>query len=124
MAKGKTKNAFYIADEIGPLIDKIGAEFVDLLLFDGASNVQKAGRLLSIKYPRITTRHGAEHVIALHLGDIAKSFHVKLLIRVYRRVYHWFGGSVHLLYAVLQRTTAASNQYSGVALAIILARDI
>jgi hypothetical protein len=38
---------------------------VDLLLFDGASNVQNATKLVSITDPRITVVHGAEHVVSL-----------------------------------------------------------
>jgi hypothetical protein len=38
---------------------------VDLLLFDGASNVQNAAKLASITYPCITVVHGAEHVVSL-----------------------------------------------------------
>ncbi len=42
----------------------------DLLLFDGASNVQNAAKLVSITYPRITVVHGAEHVVSLFFKDI------------------------------------------------------
>jgi hypothetical protein len=45
-------------------------EVVDLLLFDGASNVQNATKLASITYPRITVVHGAEHVVSLFFKDI------------------------------------------------------
>jgi hypothetical protein len=43
---------------------------VDLVLFDGASNVQNAGKLVSITYPRMTVVHGAEHVVSLFFKDI------------------------------------------------------
>jgi hypothetical protein len=43
---------------------------VDLLLFDCASDVQNAGKLASITYPRITVVHGAEHVVSLFFKDI------------------------------------------------------
>ena len=45
---------------------------VDLFYFDGASNVQKAGRLLSVKYPRAVCLHGSEHVVSLFFSDFAK----------------------------------------------------
>ena len=38
---------------------------VDLVLFDGASNVQKVGRILAINHLQITVVHGAEHVMSL-----------------------------------------------------------
>jgi hypothetical protein len=43
---------------------------VDLVLFDGASNVQNATKLVSITYPHITVVHGAEHVVSLFFKDI------------------------------------------------------
>ncbi len=43
---------------------------VDLLLFDVASNVQNAGKLVSIIYSRITIVRGADHVVSLFFKDI------------------------------------------------------
>jgi hypothetical protein len=40
---------------------------VDLLLFDGDSNVQNTAKLASITYPRSTVVHDAEHVVSLFL---------------------------------------------------------
>jgi hypothetical protein len=41
-----------------------------VLLFDGASNVQNAAKLVSITYTRITVVHGAEHAVSLFFNDI------------------------------------------------------
>jgi hypothetical protein len=40
---------------------------VDLVFFDGASNVQNAGKILRAYNPQILTvgHHGAEHVVSL-----------------------------------------------------------
>jgi hypothetical protein len=43
---------------------------VDLVLFDGASNVQNAGQILAINHPQITVVHSAEHVTSLFFKDI------------------------------------------------------
>jgi hypothetical protein len=43
---------------------------VDLVLFNGASNVQKAGKILAIHYPPITVVHCAEHVTSLFFKDV------------------------------------------------------
>ncbi len=43
---------------------------VDLLLLDGASNVQNARKLASIIYPQDPVVHGAEHVVSLFFKDI------------------------------------------------------
>ena len=65
----------HIAKIIMPLIDLIHSEhdvhnkksprIVDLVFFDGSSNVQNAGEILRIFNPRITVGHGAEHVVSL-----------------------------------------------------------
>ena len=43
---------------------------VDLVFFDGTSNVQNAGRILQARYPRITVGHGAEHVVSMFFSDV------------------------------------------------------
>ncbi len=55
-------------DSINQKTDHRGV--VDLLLFDGASNVQNAAKLASITYPCIIVVHGAEHVVSLFFKDI------------------------------------------------------
>jgi hypothetical protein len=67
MAEGEKKDARYIAELFKPHMDTLDPNhiLVDLLYFDGASNVQKAGRILEAYSPRATTLHGSEHVISL-----------------------------------------------------------
>lgn len=91
MALGGMKDATHIANCIKPLIEQLEQEMdgrnkctgvVDLVFFDGASNVQNAGKLLSIKYPRITVGHGAEHVVSLFFCDVftkVRMMHILLL---------------------------------------------
>ncbi len=82
MAKGGKKDAKYIAGLLKPIISRIEQTkdpnnqktdhrgVVDLVLFDGASNVQNARKLVSITYPHITVVHGAEHVVSMFFKDI------------------------------------------------------
>jgi hypothetical protein len=82
MAKSGEKDAKYIAGLLKSIISQIEQTkdpnnqknenwgVVDKVLFDGASNVQNAGQLVSITYPRITIVHGAEHVVSLFFKDI------------------------------------------------------
>jgi hypothetical protein len=82
MAKGGEKDAKYFAELLKPVISRIEQTkdpnnqktdprgVVDLVLFEGACNVQNAGKLVSITYPRITIVHGAEHVVSLFFKDI------------------------------------------------------
>jgi hypothetical protein len=103
MAKGGEKDAKYIAGLLNPIISWIEQTIdpdnqmtdhwgvVDLVLFDGASNVQNAGKLVSITYPRITVVHVAEHVISLFFKDIfTKNASVPMFIPVFEMVQKYF----------------------------------
>jgi hypothetical protein len=93
LTKGGMKNASYIAKIIEPMIANLEGELdgnkhkctriVDLVFFDGASNVQNAGELLWVKYPCITVGHGAEHVVLLFFKDVYKKVSFVLRIDVY-----------------------------------------
>ncbi len=74
MEVGGKKDASYIADMIIPLIQKMKKTrdehnklcpgVVDLVLFDGVSNVIKACKILTTHFPCISVVHGAEHVVS------------------------------------------------------------
>jgi hypothetical protein len=74
MAKGGKKDAKYLSGIVRPLIKSLKARaksnIVDLNLFDGASNVQLALRIVARYHLRITVCHGAEHVISLFFSDV------------------------------------------------------
>ena len=65
--KAGKKDALFIADVFNGLLLDFDAEknCVDLFYFDSASNVQKAGTLLEVRFPRTVPYHGDEHVVAL-----------------------------------------------------------
>ena len=80
MAEGGKKDARFIAElfiKRIELIDKNGL-CTDLFYFDGATNVQKAGRILVAHYPRAYSLHGGKHVISLFFTDIAKLTPIKV----------------------------------------------
>ena len=70
------KDALFIADVFSKWLLEFDAEAnrMDILYFDGASIVQKAGKLLGVKLPRTRTYHCGcgEHVVALWFSDLAK----------------------------------------------------
>ena len=80
LAKGGKKDAKYIAKIVMPLIQLMESEedihkkryagLVDLVFFDGASNIQNAAKILRAFNPCITVGHGAEHVVSLFFSDI------------------------------------------------------
>ena len=110
---GATKDASFIARLFLTVMKEIDPtkELIDVLYFDGASNVQKAGKILALHYPRVTCLHGAEHVIALFFSDLGKIPFMNLLMKVYKLVYRLFGsGAHHSPYAMFKKHTRLLNK--------------
>ena len=114
--QGGLKDAKYIMNLFEPYIRQFDSvhstPVVDTLFFDGASNVQKAGRMLTIKFPTISVLHGAEHVVSLFFSDLAtKISPIKTMITQYRKVYGLVGlGSHHSPYAMFMHHSKESNK--------------
>jgi hypothetical protein len=92
------------------------------VIFDGASNVQKAGQLLEAKFPNISVIHGAEHVVSLFYHDVfqLKEFH--MLKNINRLIYRYFGsGSMHSPYAIFSKHSRDHN--NGKCIGLIRAAD-
>ncbi len=122
MAKGGKKDAKYIAGLLKPIISLIeetkGPNYqktdhggvVDLVLFDGASNVQSAAKLVFITYPRITVVHGAEHVVSLFFKDIfTKMLVFQCLSQFLKRCRNIFGSTCHGPHAILKKHSIVHN---------------
>jgi hypothetical protein len=124
MSAGGKKDATYIARLFEPHLKTLDPtkKVVDLLYFDGASNVQKAGQILCAKYPRVTCLHGAEHVVSLFFDDISKLPAIKSLINFYKKVYGLFGsGAHHAPHAILMNHSRLHNK--GKSIGLIRAAD-
>jgi len=110
---GGKKDAEFIAQKFIKHIDTVEKEVpnsVDVVLFDGALNVQKAGQLLAVSYERITVLHGAEHVISLFFNDVFKNGELRWFIKFTRLTYRVFGsGSMHKPYAIFQKFCKEHN---------------
>jgi hypothetical protein len=112
MHSGGKKDATYIASLFDDYIEELDPHSyqLNLIIFDGASNVQKAGRLIEARHPQVSVFHGAEHVVSLFFSDVAKIPFVNSVICNYRRVYRVFGsGSMHAPYAMFQKQSANFN---------------
>jgi hypothetical protein len=74
IAKGGKKDTTYLAVIARPfarwLEAKAKSNIVDLIIFDGASNIQLAGKIVAKYHPRITVCHGAEHFVTLFFSDV------------------------------------------------------
>ncbi len=110
---GGKKDSTYVAKQFLPWMRKLDPQntLLDCVFFDGAGDVQKAGRILAAVNPRITVLHGAEHVVSLFCKDVAKLTPIKVVILKYKFLYRVFGsGSMHRPYAVFIKCAKEFNK--------------
>jgi hypothetical protein len=122
LAKGGKKDAQYIAKICMPLMKQIESEkldvngkkspgVIDLVFFDGASNVQNAGEILRAYNRRITVGHGAEHVVSLFFSDVyTKVPEFKRLSDFAKKVRNIFGSVRHSPSAMFKKYSHAHNK--------------
>jgi hypothetical protein len=83
---------------------------IDLVLFDGASNMQNAQKLVSITYPRITVVHGAEHVVSLFFKyTITKTPVFQCLSQFFKQCRNIFGSTPHSPHAIFKKHSIMHN---------------
>ena len=120
LAIGGKKDAKYIADIVKPLITQMESELdihnkrspgiVDLVFFDGASNVQNAGQILQAFNPRITVGHGAEHVVSLFFSDVYNKVpQFKQLSEFCKKARNIFGSVRHIPKAIFEQHSREHN---------------
>ena len=75
LADGGENNGIFICNRFIDHIKRIypHKSIIDVIMFDGASNVQLAGELLQIRYPKITVMRGVEYTVSLFLLMFPKS---------------------------------------------------
>ena len=94
---GGTKNATIICNiflDHFKIIDT-HKSIIDVIMCDGASNVQLAGELLQIRYPEITVMRGVEHTVSLFFNDVSKILVVNQMISAHKAVYNLFGSGIY-----------------------------
>lgn len=112
LKEGGKKDSSYVAGCFIPWCRRLDPDnkFLDCVFFDGAGDVQKAGKLLAARNPRIAVLHGAEHVVSLFCKDVAKLTPIHIVVLKYRFLYRVFGsGSMHRPYAVFQKAAKEFN---------------
>ena len=83
---------------------------MDLLLFDGATNVQKAGQIMAARYPWLTVIHGADHAISLVFGDLFKKVtEFKRMVNICRKVRNVSGCKCHATTAMFRKRAKEHN---------------
>ncbi len=85
---------------------------VDLVLFDGACNVQNARKLVSITYLCITVVHGAKRVVLLFSKDIFTKMPVFQCLSQFTKWYRKiFGSTCHGPHATLKEHSIMHNNH-------------
>ena len=64
-------------------------------MFDEASNVKLAGKLLKMHYPNISVMCGVEHTVSLFFNDVSKIPVVNQMITAHKAIYNLFGSGVY-----------------------------
>ena len=82
MSMAGKKDAIFISDIFKGVVQDYDEDgtLVDLFYFDGASNVEKAGKILMVKFPRTFAYHGGEHVVALWFTSLARIPAIKVCL--------------------------------------------
>ena len=119
-SEGNKKDAEYISNMFSPHIERMEKDHpnsTDVLFFDGASNVQKAGAVIEVTYPRAVTLHGSEHVVSLFFGDVFAFPEFNALYQLAKRTYRGFGsGARHQPYAIFQKYSKRHNEGKNIGL--------
>ena len=81
LAAGKVKDASYLAKQIMPVMMKVDPQkdCFDLVAFDGAANVQKAGRIIQAQFPKVEVIEGVAHLGSLFLSKCFNESCLQLL---------------------------------------------
>ena len=64
------------------------------MFFDGASNVQNAGKTLCVFNPRITVGHSADHVVSLFFSDVYTKVQSFVFLSAFAKRLHNIFGAV------------------------------
>ena len=67
----------------------------DIIMFDGASNLQLGGKVLELKYPKLTVMLGIEHNFSLYFNDVSKIPIVHQMIASHKIIYISFGSVIY-----------------------------
>ena len=58
-----------------------------IVMFDGASNIQLAGRILKVNYPKMTVMRGVKHTVSLFFNDVSKIPIIHQMIYSHKMIY-------------------------------------
>ena len=72
-----------------------GKLLIDIVMLDGASNVQLGVKLLKMYDPKLTVMRGVEHTVSLFFNDVLKISIVNQIISAHKMIYNIFGSGIY-----------------------------
>ena len=96
LSDGGGNNGIFICNRFIEHIPKTDPHksITDVFMFDGASNVQRAGELLKIHHPKILVLRGVEHTVLLFFNDFSKIPFANHMIIGHKAIYNLFGSGI------------------------------
>ena len=70
-------------------------KLTDIVMFDGASNVQLGGKLLKVHYPKLSVMRGVEHTVSLFFNDVSNIPILNQMISAHKMIYNIFGSGIY-----------------------------
>ena len=64
-------------------------------MFDGASNMRLAGKLLKVHYPKLTVMRGVQHIMSLFFNYVSKTPIVNHMISDHKMIYNIFDSGIY-----------------------------
>mmetsp|Transcript_1214 Transcript_1214/g.2749 ORF Transcript_1214/g.2749 Transcript_1214/m.2749 type:complete len:180 (+) Transcript_1214:2050-2589(+) len=108
MAMGGIRDARHIATQMISVMLEVepNQRLFDMELFDGASSVQKAGRIIAARFPMVVVAHGADHVGSLFLVQVSKEHQFQLMskfVQILRNIVDSVHHSEHSMFKECSR---------------------
>ena len=95
LVDGKKYGTFICTRFIYPIRIDPHKSITDVVMFDGASNVQISDELLKIDYPKVSVRRGVEHNVSLFLNDVSKIPFATQTITDHKAIYNLFASGIY-----------------------------
>ena len=70
-------------------------QLIDIVMFDGASNMKIGGKRLKVNYSMLTVMRGVEHTVSVFFNDFLKIPIVSKIISAHKMINNIFGSGIY-----------------------------
>ena len=97
LAWGNKKDASFVFNRFLKHMKEIDPrkKLTDVIIFDGASNVQLGGNILKVHYTKLRVMRRDEHTVSLFFNDVSKIPIVNQMISAHKMIYNIFGSGIY-----------------------------